>query len=189
MLLVCLCPSRRQDSTLINWCCASGGVSMVLSTLSRCQSPQASLLIFTVSSRAYQPTHSLRIVQVMLHDNPHFHNAMTGTNLLNVCWEVLPDPPYSPDLTPTDYHPFLALCNSMQRQIFDNEDHLNQRLTTFFNWKPNKFYMNGIDSLHVKRQKVKDNDGDYFVVRVAESLQKLSVLKNSKHCETLPSAE
>ena len=53
----------------------------------------------------------------------HYDNArlyadvITRQKLLDFSWEVLPHPPYSPDLKPTDYHLFRAL-NNFFSQIF-----------------------------------------------------------------------
>ncbi|GFS99624.1 histone-lysine N-methyltransferase SETMAR [Trichonephila clavipes] len=40
-------------------------------------------------------------------DNARTHTSVvTRQNLWDLCWEVLMHPPYSPDLTPSDYHLF-----------------------------------------------------------------------------------
>ncbi|GFY34108.1 putative DD34D transposase [Trichonephila clavipes] len=47
---------------------------------------------------------------VVLHqDNARPHTSVVTRQELR--WEVLMHPPYSPDLAPSDYHPFLALRN------------------------------------------------------------------------------
>jgi transposase len=42
-----------------------------------------------------------------LQDNTRPHTAaLTVATLLKLKWDVLPHPPYSPDLAPSDYHSF-----------------------------------------------------------------------------------
>ena len=99
-----------------------------------------------------------------LHDNARPHTArVTRQKMLDLGWEVLPHPPYSPDLAPSDYHLFLSLSNAMQNLRFDDGDKLNQWLENFFDSKPEQFYRDGIMKLPGKLQKVINNNGDYFV--------------------------
>jgi hypothetical protein len=42
---------------------------------------------------------------LLLHDNARPHSAAAAVNLLKSWgWEILPHPPYSPDLAPSDFH-------------------------------------------------------------------------------------
>jgi len=49
-------------------------------------------------------------------------------------WDVLPHPPYSPDLTPPDYYLFQPPQNFLKKLLFKSEDdvkaHLDQLLTS-----------------------------------------------------------
>lgn len=97
-----------------------------------------------------------------LHDNARPHVAkQTNKNLLELGWIVLPHPPYSPDLAPTDYHLFRSLADHLSDKIFDDEDHLKRDLNSFFTQKNPQFYENGILSLPKRWQQVIDSDGQY----------------------------
>ena len=66
-------------------------------------------------------------------DNARPHvSLMTRQKLLQVGWEVLIHPPYSPDITPLDFHLFRSLQNSLNGKNFNSlEDckrHLNSSL-------------------------------------------------------------
>jgi len=47
---------------------------------------------------------------ILLHDNTRSHiTAPVKTYLKTLKWEVLPHPPYSPDIAPSDYHLFRSM--------------------------------------------------------------------------------
>ena len=95
------------------------------------------------------------------HDNAPAHRAkMTSEKLANLGWEVLPHPPYSPDLAPTDFHLFRALQNHIANMQFNHTDHIITELETFFKEKPQSFYAHGIESLQQRWRDVIDVDGD-----------------------------
>lgn len=99
-----------------------------------------------------------------LHDNARPHIARsTREKLLELGWEILVHPPYSPDLAPSDFHLFLSMSNALQSESFVDDDHLKQWLADFFASKPAQFYKNGIHSLPDRWKKVVDSDGDYIV--------------------------
>ena len=67
------------------------------------------------------------------HDNskPHVANIVKAKkNKLD--WELLPYPPYSPDLEPSDYHIIRLNSNALKDIEFENEDELkwNPRIST-----------------------------------------------------------
>jgi histone-lysine N-methyltransferase SETMAR len=49
---------------------------------------------------------------------------MTKAAIQEVDWEILPHPPYSPDLTPSDYHLFRSLSNNLCGVSFNNDAEL-----------------------------------------------------------------
>jgi histone-lysine N-methyltransferase SETMAR len=65
---------------------------------------------------------------LLLHDKGRPHNAAATVNPLNSWgWEILPHPPHSPDLTPSDFHLFPKMKTHLRGQRFQsNEDVQNE---------------------------------------------------------------
>jgi transposase len=65
---------------------------------------------------------------LLLHDNARPHSAAAAVNLLN-SWgsEILPHPPYSPDLAQSDFHLLPNIKSTLRGQLFhSNEDVQNE---------------------------------------------------------------
>ena len=77
-------------------------------------------------------------------------------------WDVLPHPPYSPDLAPSDYFLFRSLQNSLNGKNFNNDDDIKSYLIQFFANKNHKFYERGIMMLLERWQKVVDQNGQHI---------------------------
>ena len=53
-------------------------------------------------------------------DNARPHTSLvTRKKLLELSWEVIPHPPYSPHLAPSNYHLFRSLQNHLNGKTFD----------------------------------------------------------------------
>lgn len=97
-----------------------------------------------------------------LHDNARPHIAkLTQKKLLELKWTVLPQPPYSPDIAPTDFHLFRSLQDHLQGRKFDDDEQLTADLSDFFNEKSKDFYERGILSLPNRWTQIIENDGQY----------------------------
>ncbi|KAG5327631.1 MOS1T transposase, partial [Pseudoatta argentina] len=56
---------------------------------------------------------------ILLHDNARPHVAKPGkTYLETLKWEVLPHPPYSPDIAPSDFHLFRSMAHGLADRRF-----------------------------------------------------------------------
>ncbi|CAK9834550.1 Mariner Mos1 transposase [Anthophora retusa] len=100
---------------------------------------------------------------VFHHDNARPHTSLvTRTKLLELDWEVMSHPPYSPDLAPSDYHLFRSLQNFLNGKNFNNNDDLKSHLDQFFGDKDRKFYERGIMKLPERWQKVIEQNGRYL---------------------------
>ena len=97
------------------------------------------------------------------HDNERPHTSLTTrTKLLELGWEVMSHPPYSPDLVPSDYHTFRSLQNILNGKNFSNNDDLKWHLAEFFAIKDQKFYQRGIMKLPERWQKVIEQNKRYL---------------------------
>ncbi|KAG9436972.1 Ammar1 transposase [Apis mellifera carnica] len=99
---------------------------------------------------------------VFHHDNARPHTYLvTRQKLLELGWDVLPHPPYSPDLA-SDYFLFRSLQNSLNGKNFNNDDDIKSYLIQFFANKNQKFYERGIMMLPERWQKIIDQNGQHI---------------------------
>ena len=79
----------------------------------------------------------------------------------NMGWEVLPRPPYSPDLAPSDYHFFGFVKNQMQGQHYVTNEALQTAVHQCLRAAGTDFYRKGIFKLPERWEKCVQINGDY----------------------------
>lgn len=100
---------------------------------------------------------------ILLQDNAKPHIAkITLEKLKELGYEILPHPPYSPDLAPTDYHFFKHMDNFLQEKIYPNQATLENDVKAFIDSRTPEFFKIGIESLVKRWEKCVLADGDYF---------------------------
>ncbi|EGI63180.1 Mariner Mos1 transposase [Acromyrmex echinatior] len=100
---------------------------------------------------------------ILLHDNARPHVAKpVKTYLETLKWEVLPHPPYSPDIAPSDYHLFRSLAHSLCEQKFTSYEDCTKWFDSWISSKDEQFFRRGIHSLPERWSKVVESDGKYF---------------------------
>ncbi len=87
---------------------------------------------------------------------------MTKAKLEELGFEVLPHPPYSPDLAPSDYCLFRSLQHHIRDMEFKTFGEVQNAVEEFFSLKNPDFYSNGIFSLPQRWQDVILSKGKYL---------------------------
>lgn len=113
---------------------------------------------------AMQQTRPEKSKVLLLHDNARPHTAkITRQKLEELGWSVLPHPPYSPDLSPSDYYLFRHMSFFLRGKQYKDEDHINLDINNFFSSHSPQFYSDGIFQLPQRWAQVVDADGAYYV--------------------------
>jgi len=86
-----------------------------------------------------------RKTPLLLYDNARPHVAQQTLEKLNeLMIKTVPHPPYSPDLSPTDYHIFQALDYFLSGKLLKNKDSSKQVFQEFLASGTSDFYQTGI---------------------------------------------
>ena len=78
---------------------------------------------------------------ILQHDNARPHGAkMIKTYLETLKWEVLPHPPYSPDVAPSDYHLFRLMAHGLADQHFRSYEEVKNWIDSWIASKDDQFF-------------------------------------------------
>jgi histone-lysine N-methyltransferase SETMAR len=98
-----------------------------------------------------------------LHDNARPHPArQTIEKLGQIGFCVLPHPPYSPDLSPSDYFLFSCMKSSLWGREFNSAEEIQIALQAWLATKPRSFFADGIRKLPDRWQRCVAHQGAYF---------------------------
>ena len=98
-----------------------------------------------------------------LHDNARPHvAAITRSKLEKLSLTVLPHPPYSPDIAPSDFYLFSPMKTALKGKNFASEIEIQTVLQHWFDSKPPAFFQRAFSLLPDRWQKIIDNEGVYF---------------------------
>ncbi|XP_057658478.1 histone-lysine N-methyltransferase SETMAR-like [Diorhabda carinulata] len=99
---------------------------------------------------------------ILLHDNARPHTeALTVQKLEQLGWETLEHPPYSPDLSPCDFHVFGPLKEALGGQKFHSDNEVEAYVRNWLQTRPDSFYLEGIKKLRIRWEKCVSKSGDY----------------------------
>jgi len=85
----------------------------------------------------------------------------TMTKLHKLRYELLPQPPYSPDLAPSDYWLFADLKRMLQGKRFGSNEEVIAETEVYFEAKDKSFYKKGIELLEKRWNQCITLEGDY----------------------------
>lgn len=100
----------------------------------------------------------------------HQDNARPHTSTLTrrhiqeeLGWDLLPHPPYSPDIAPSDYHAFRSLKNFLRGRQFKNDEEVENRACQWIDERSGTdFFKRGIRKMPKRWKLVEMNRGDYL---------------------------
>lgn len=101
--------------------------------------------------------------KVLFHqDNAPCHKSMkTMAKMHELGYELLPHPPYSPDLAPSDFFLFSDLKRMLAGKKFKTNEEVIAETEAYFEDKPKEYYKNGIEKLEDRYTRCIALEGNY----------------------------
>lgn len=100
---------------------------------------------------------------LLLHDNARPHTSRATTEALDrLKFEVLPHPPYSPDLAPNDFHFFPNLKRDIKGKHFRSDEEVKRAVNIWINSKSPEFFADGMRKLVVRWERCIELKGDFI---------------------------
>lgn len=104
----------------------------------------------------------LSSIPLIQQDNARPHTAArTVDTIRQMGWILLPHPPYSPDLAPSDFHLFSALKKPLRGKHFADEEDMKRAVTQWVRKTPRDFFSDGIRRLSNRWRKCLSLKGEY----------------------------
>jgi histone-lysine N-methyltransferase SETMAR len=99
---------------------------------------------------------------LLLHDNARHHTAVHTVDTLRALkFEVLKQPPYSPDLAPSDCHLFGPMKEHLRGQKFADDNEVMEAVQSWLKAMPKSFFLKGICKLVDRWTTCVAKQGDY----------------------------
>jgi histone-lysine N-methyltransferase SETMAR len=99
---------------------------------------------------------------LLLQDNAPVHNSNVSKVAVADCgYELLPHPPYSPDLAPCDYFLFPMLKSVLKGKVFRTDVDMISAVNAYFEAHSSDFYLKGLEKLEHRWTKCISLQGQY----------------------------
>lgn len=100
---------------------------------------------------------------LLLHDNARPHTAdLTNQAIEKWRWEIIPHPPYSPDLSPCDFHLFAPLKRALKGRYFVSDTEISEVVKLWLRTQPRELFKQGIFRLVGQWEACIAAEGNYF---------------------------
>ena len=100
---------------------------------------------------------------LILHDNAQPHASGAVLEILGKYgWQVLPHPPYSPDMSPPDFYLFPKLKKPLRGKCFGSIEEVSHEVTRVIRRVNNEGVLTGIQDLPKRWTTVLKHNGDYI---------------------------
>ncbi|XP_076069212.1 histone-lysine N-methyltransferase SETMAR-like [Oratosquilla oratoria] len=100
----------------------------------------------------------------LLADNAPAHSSQAAVVETRRCgYDILPHPPYSPDLAPSDFFLFPEMKNPLRGRLFGDTDDVIQVVEQWFSTQSEGSYNGGLRKVKKRWEKCGTLDGDYYV--------------------------
>jgi histone-lysine N-methyltransferase SETMAR len=99
---------------------------------------------------------------LLVRDNATPHTAPATIEALETLkFEVLSQPPYSPDLAPSHFHSFPHLKRDLKGTHFTSDDEVKQAVASWIKQRTPEFFIDGMGTLVLRWEKCIERQGDY----------------------------
>ena len=100
---------------------------------------------------------------LILHDNAQPHASGAVSEILEKYgWQVLPQPPYTPDMSPPDFDLFPKLKKPLHRKRFRSIEEVSNEVTRVIRCINNEGVLTGVQDLPKSWTAVIKHNGDYI---------------------------
>ena len=95
-------------------------------------------------------------------DNAPAHTSVVAMATIHDCgFKLVPHPPYSPDLAPSDFHLFPQMKKTLAGRHSASDDDVIVAVEEFLESQTKTFFYTGIKGLQHRWSKCSANEGDY----------------------------
>jgi len=104
----------------------------------------------------------LRKGVLLHHDNAPVYTSHAAVATIHVCgFKLLPHPPYSPDLAPSDFHLFKHLNDSLRGRVFEDDEAVIMAVNEWIVEQDKNLFLVGVRTLEQRWESCVALQGNY----------------------------